>query len=872
MYHIIHFTEDFMTSPKVSIIIPVFNTSEFVGECLESLLNQTLTDIEIICVDDGSTDDSLFILRKYAEVDKRIIVLTQQNKGAGVARNYGMSVAKGEYLSFLDSDDFFSHDMLSETVTAADRKQADIIVYRFEKYNHVTGEYTSAGYAFHNEWWPDKPFNYEANPDKIFNSFNPCTWNKLFRHSFVKENHLFFQDNKRTNDMFFTCTALACARRIFLVDRVFAYYRIGLLNNSQSTNTVAPWDFYKALLGIKTFLEERNLFSALHESYKTLAKNTCVYNINTNKEQSILLYEELKKERFEKLGIQVIPSDKISADFHKRYLEHIYFKHVDKAKEQYTADVLKKADLQFVPKVSVIVPVYNVENYIIDCLTSLSNQKLQEIEIICVNDGSTDNSLEIIKKYAETDSRVHILSQENRGLSEARNSGVKIASGEYLYFIDGDDLLDETALFELYTKAVDNDLDIVYFDADSFLDAKEDINDVVLQKKLQAYLEYYHRKDDYSEVISGTDMFVKMKANREYRSSACLQLIMRSFYEKNKLSFYPGILHEDNLFSLPAILLAKRTSHINKSYYKRRVHAGSIMTKTETVKNLYGYLIVYCEVQRFLDKHDFEVAVSEAIITEVNSVYIGSIARIYTVIPEEEKKLLQKRLTVYQKIQLQNCLRINQIKELQLKNKKQEQKNVKLNEDISKAKEQIKKLNEKIHTLDDILLKTQKDKDYLQKEKVDNEKRLQKEKTDIKTRLQKEKAEIEARLQKEKVDNEKRLQKEKADIETRLQKEKVDIETRLQKEKADIETRLQKEKADIKTRLQKEKDDCERKRAFYVRELKNVKSGYSFRTGRVITWLPRKIRGGYRCYQQHGLTYTAKRAIEHMGIDMGTGK
>ena len=164
-----------MKQPKVSVIIPVYNTAEFVGECLDSLLNQTLTNIEIICVDDGSTDDSLFILRKYAEVDKRITVLTQQNKGAGVARNYGMSVAKGEYLSFLDSNDFFAHDMLSATTDAADKTQADIIVYRFEKYNHVTGEYTSANYAFYNEWWPDKLFNFEANPGKIFNSFNPCT-------------------------------------------------------------------------------------------------------------------------------------------------------------------------------------------------------------------------------------------------------------------------------------------------------------------------------------------------------------------------------------------------------------------------------------------------------------------------------------------------------------------------------------------------------------------------------------------------------------------------------------------------------------------------------------------------------------------------
>ena len=97
---------------KVSVIIPVYNVEQYLRPCLDSVLNQTLKNIEIICIDDGSTDDSLKILMEYAEKDNRITILKQKNKGAGVARNYGMSIATGEYFLFLDSDDFFSETLL----------------------------------------------------------------------------------------------------------------------------------------------------------------------------------------------------------------------------------------------------------------------------------------------------------------------------------------------------------------------------------------------------------------------------------------------------------------------------------------------------------------------------------------------------------------------------------------------------------------------------------------------------------------------------------------------------------------------------------------------------------------------------------------
>lgn len=115
---------------KVSVILPVYNVSDYLRQCMDSIVGQTLKDIEIICVDDGSTDDSLAILKEYEAKDQRVKVIQQANAGAGAARNKGLEIATGEYLSFLDSDDFFEPDMLEKAWSKAHETRAQVVVFR----------------------------------------------------------------------------------------------------------------------------------------------------------------------------------------------------------------------------------------------------------------------------------------------------------------------------------------------------------------------------------------------------------------------------------------------------------------------------------------------------------------------------------------------------------------------------------------------------------------------------------------------------------------------------------------------------------------------------------------------------------------------
>ena len=186
-----------------------------------------------------------------------------------------------------------------------------------------------------------------------------------------------------------------------------------------------------------TFLDNNKLF----QSTQNLNNETNLYlKIKTNFENNIRIEEN-----------------------NTFYLDYLYFKHVNIAKEKYEEKILKKSNLTFKPKVSVIIPIYNVQNFLIDCLDSIVKQSLKEIEIICVNDGSTDDSLSLLLNYSKIDNRIMIIDQRNRGLSEARNTGIKFSNGEFIYFLDSDDLLRLNALYELYEYSKKYNLDIIYF-------------------------------------------------------------------------------------------------------------------------------------------------------------------------------------------------------------------------------------------------------------------------------------------------------------------------------------------------------------------------------------------------------------------------
>ena len=254
-------------------------------------------------------------------------------------------------------------------------------------------------------------------------------------------------------------------------------------------------------------------------------------------------------------------------------------------------------------KLSVIIPVYNVEKYLPECLDSVVDQSLQEIELICVNDGSRDGSRNILSEYAEKDNRITILDKPNGGLSSARNAGLAVAEGRYVLFLDSDDRLSSKDVLDcLYQKAEKEALDQLFFDAAPFFESED------VKKKNSNYIDYYKRKKNYTDTLTGKELFCALQSNWDFKPSACMQILRRSFLRKHELKFYENIIHEDEVFTLECITLAQRSAYINLQGYMRRVRENSIMTVSQKSKGIYGYYsgtqILLDFAQKYIDIND----------------------------------------------------------------------------------------------------------------------------------------------------------------------------------------------------------------------------------------------------------------------------
>ena len=251
------------------------------------------------------------------------------------------------------------------------------------------------------------------------------------------------------------------------------------------------------------------------------------------------------------------------------------------------------ASKQFIMvKVSVILPIYNVAPYLDETFESLLNQTLQEIEIIAVNDGSTDNSQDYINKYAALDSRIKSYYQNNQGLSGARNTGMKHCKGEFVYFMDADDVIDINALELCYNYAKRHNADLCLFDAEIFYE--QDANKIPWDYKRSLILEENHK-------YNGELLFSYLIDKQKHRAVVWLQFTKWKFLKSINLYFYKGIIHEDELFTPQLFLQTENIYYMNKCLLKHRVRKSSIVGSGYSKRNLDCYLTVIDELFKFQD-------------------------------------------------------------------------------------------------------------------------------------------------------------------------------------------------------------------------------------------------------------------------------
>ena len=244
-------------------------------------------------------------------------------------------------------------------------------------------------------------------------------------------------------------------------------------------------------------------------------------------------------------------------------------------------------------KVSVILPVYNVAPYLDETFGSLLNQSLKEIEIIAVNDGSTDQSETIIRKYMQQDSRISYFYQENQGQSVARNLALQHATGDYIYMMDSDDVLgDPNALQIYYEYAEKNNADFIFFDGDTF--SEDNANRTTWNTKRTHLIEE-------NKPYEGEFLLNLMLDKRVHNCVVWLLLIDRNYLNHIGLEFYPGIIHEDELFTTILTLQSHSIYCLKQSFIKHRIRSASTMGLRYTKRNMNCYLTVIDELFKFQD-------------------------------------------------------------------------------------------------------------------------------------------------------------------------------------------------------------------------------------------------------------------------------
>lgn len=229
------------------------------------------------------------------------------------------------------------------------------------------------------------------------------------------------------------------------------------------------------------------------------------------------------------------------------------------------------------PKISVVMPMYNVAQYIGPAIKSILAQSFANFELIIVDDGSTDDSYAVARTAIAGHRRCRIIAQENKGLGAARNIGMAGARGEFLYFFDADDLLHPDALQICVDLLQNLKLDLVVFSG-------EVIADVPSRKdRRQQYL-----KPDILSPIPGCELFTRLFKEQAYSASACLYMFPRSLIEHAALLFDEGVLHEDEGFTPLLYSKARRAVSLSKVLFSRRVRQGSIMTSKVSYRNCEG--------------------------------------------------------------------------------------------------------------------------------------------------------------------------------------------------------------------------------------------------------------------------------------------
>lgn len=522
--------------PLVSVITVVYNNSATLQRCIDSVVAQQEIAVEYIVIDGGSTDGTVDIIRSNsAHIDYAV---SEPDMGIYDAMNKGISLAAGDYIALINSDDWLEPDGLKISVNNILVNEAEVSIGfanvwdKHGKFSHV---------------W--KIGNFDA---RILTSGMSFCHQALIASRKAYETIGPFDDKIRISSDYKWIKKLYLSglKAVFTEHPVVNFSFDGLAANNRAIWKRECKDLLTAQF---PFLAPTDVSAFLEYVYRdSPLDQDAVENLVMHAGESPLLLQSLALVLLDRL---------LAHELQKKHIVPIRNRVPRTEPVRGLLSVKQAIFAKSCPKISVVIPIYNVENYLEQCLRSVMRQSLRDIEIICVNDGSRDGSQAILERLQAEDPRIRIIVKENGGVSSARNAGIRAATGEYVHMLDSDDYIKPGMYEVLYGHAVRNQLDLVKSNL-GFIDDVYPVKRPILPK---------------AEVFTFADC----------PASAQFITISSALYARKLLErvepFPEGIIYEDRPFNWETLIEARRIGHVDEVFYMYRVgRPGSFMSTRRT--------------------------------------------------------------------------------------------------------------------------------------------------------------------------------------------------------------------------------------------------------------------------------------------------
>lgn len=614
-----HNKEGVAEGVALSVIIPVCNVENYLADCLDSALRQSSQDVEIICINDGSTDGSLEILRKYEKQDSRVKVIDKQNAGYGAAMNDGLDAATGTYIGILESDDYVCEHAWTKLLELASQNNLDVAKGCYLQFSNAEESYFNVMEQVARHCpasLPSIPVGTVFNPKDYQRCFwtNPSIWTAIYKREFLIANNIRFNETPGASyqDTSFAFTVWASATRVMTAEFPVIHYRLDSAFSSSNSRAKA-FAVCDEMDECEAFLDNSGADSVFYDILCAIRYKTYLWNIGRVSSSLKLPFFERMQSDFRRdyelgrLSTRFVPGSyydeflAIAGVLYNDPSTNMQPAQVNAIEVLFRNDILEAND----PLFTLVVPFANDEQHLPACLESIELQTCRDFEIVFVNTGSSDSSFKLVTEFA-SNHRSIVLGYDDATVYEALKAAVDSARGTFVQLVLPHDRLKQCTLAMVSEQARNFDLDLVIHGISAYHENQ------LPKKKRPQDDSFYVLHHPYPAFTKGTLLFAELEEEGDYIPELWSMVFAKSLLKHAK----PPASHtalSSQVLSLRLLLSASRAGHLNQASYVRRISDGATGGSIDRVENILSRLANMQTLRELLEEYSNDYIIWHAL-------------------------------------------------------------------------------------------------------------------------------------------------------------------------------------------------------------------------------------------------------------------